>query len=277
MANDKPKWYLTTTPNPAEFGVSVSVPMNIIVNREVEFPDIGDPFSQNIWVADRAFQARYANYVYTYNETGVTSEKEAALIFHYAKNKTPEERNTPFDTYPETQRIQWPAVLEWIQFGQETGFPLSQDYVGPDGSGKVTSPRWLVRRGYRPSLNLETQVLVQKYLSEVPWPDWAMVSDEPQPTEVSWDLVGSHGNMGRCLHPEVAVPTNSQGYRAISTAGVISSASSSYDTRQIFPRTNHLRWKPYEVVDVKKTDGQYLRIVYTYTPPARPRITEEKS
>jgi hypothetical protein len=196
--------------------------------------------------------------------------------FFYAKNKTPEERNTAFDSYTETQRIQWPAVLEWIQFGQDTGFPLSQNYVGASEQGIVTAPRWLVRRGYRPSLNLETQVLIQKYLSEVPWPDWATVSNEPQPTEVSWDLVGSHGNMGRCLHDDVEVPNNSNGYRVISQTGVISSSTSTYNTRQFFPRTNMIRWAPYSVVDVKKVDGQYLRIVATYTPPARPRLTEDK-
>lgn len=275
MAQDKPKWFLTVTPNPAEFGVSVSVPMNIIVNEGSSFPALLDPFSQNKWVADRPFQQRYAGYVYTYNETGVTAEREPAIIFHYAKNKTAEERNTPFDSYTETQRIQWPAVLEWIQFGQETGFPLSQNYISNNTSGTVISPRWLVRRGYRPSLNLETQVLVQKFLSEVPWPDWATVSNEPQPTEVSWDLVGSHGNMGRCLHPDVEVPSNSNGYRAISTEGAISSASSTYNTRQLFPRTNMIRWQPYTVCDVKKVSGQYLLTKYTYTPPPRPRLTEE--
>lgn len=275
MADNLSKWYLTKTPNPSEFGIKIVVSMNEIANNPGAYPILGSTLLQNQWVADKKFQAKFKDYIYTYPEEGRTAEGDPAMLFFYAKNKTPEDRNTPFDTYTETQRIQWPAVLEWIQFGQETGFPLSQNFVSGRESGTVTSPRWLVRRGYRPALNLETQVLIEKYLSEVPWPDWAMVSTEPQPTEVSWDLVGNHGNMGRCLHDEVIVPTNSNGYRAISTTGVISASSSTYNTSQKFPRTNMIRWQTYSVVDVKKVDGQYLRIVATYTPPARPRLTEE--
>lgn len=276
------RWRLVPTPNPSEMSFAVIIPQDTIAQYPSLIPAIGDKFKTlgqqdgSIvagWIPDAALAAdsRFGLYVFA------TSFKEGTdVVLVYAKNKTPEERNTPFDSYQETQRIQWPAVLEWIQFGQETGFPLSQNFIGANDSGMVTAPRWLVRRGYRPSLNLETQVLIQKYLSEVPWPDWAMVSNEPQPTEVSWDLVGNHGNMGRCLHPDVEVPSNSNGYRVISTAGDISSGTPTYNTRQFFPRTNMIRWQPYSVVDVKKVDGQYLRIVATYTPPARPRLTEEK-
>jgi hypothetical protein len=270
-------WRLIPSANPSELGIVISIPQDEVGQLPNSIPAIGDQLktlAYGVPESSLATDDRYGLYIFTMSTTQAVGGN-IHVDFYYAKNKTAEERNTAFDSYTETQRIQWPAVLEWIQFGQETGFPLSQNFITGSQAGMVTSPRWLVRRGYRPSLNLETQVKVEKFLSEVPWPDWATVSTEPQPTEVSWDLVGNHGNMGRCLHPEVRVPTNSNGYRVISTAGVISSSSSTYNTEQVFPRTNMIRWQSYQVVDVKKVDGQYLRTVYTYNPPPRPRLTEE--
>lgn len=271
----KIRWRLVPTPNPSELSIAIIVPQEEVAKNPAALPAIGSTFQTLEWQPDPGLsqESRFGLYVFTESH-----KEDLDVVFVYAKNKTPEERNTPFDSYQETQRIQWPAVLEWIQFGQETGFPLSQNYI--DGSGQsslVLSPRWLVRRGYRPAMNLETKVLVQKFLSEVPWPDWAIFSNEPQPTEVSWDLVGSHGNMGRCLHDEVIVPKNSNGYRVLSEAGDLSSSSSTYSGGQIFPKTNLTRWQNYEVVDVKKVDGQYLRVLYTYFAPTRPRLTEESS
>lgn len=212
------------------------------------------------------------------NVKGLPGEDSQRGTLLFVRTKTPAERNTPFETEVVTQEIQWPAVLEWIQFGQETGFPLSQNYINGQGvSSLVIAPRWLVKRGYRPALSLETTIRIRKFLSDVPWPDWALVSDEPQPTEVSWDLVGSHGNMGKCLHPDVRVPTSSNGYRVLSEAGDSSSSSSTYRGGQFFPRTNHLGWRDYVVNRVEKVQGQYLRTEWTYESPTRPRITEEQS
>lgn len=273
-------WRLVETPNPSELGIVITLDQDEIASNPNAMPAIGDKLntlSFGIPDSDLAREDRFGLYVFSLSATRGVG-KDVLVDFFYAKNKTPEERNTAFDIYPITEKVVWYPVLDWIQFGQETGFPLSQNIITPNQQqGLVLAPRWLVKRGYRPGLTLTTKVLVRKFLSEVPWPDWAIESDEPQPTEVSWDLVGSHGNMGRCLHPEVPVPGQGGGYKMISQAGQIYASSSTDSNGQLYPRTNHIRWQDYIVNEVDKVDGQYLRVEKTYFAPIAPRLTKEAS
>lgn len=272
-------WRLVPTPNPSELSIVITVPQQQVSLQPNAIPLIGATLNTLAWIPDGdvATDDRYGLYVFMLS--GVRADREGIVVdFYYAKNKTPDERNTPFITYTVTEKVVWYPVLEWIQFGQETGFPLSQNIITPNQQqGLVLAPRWLVKRGYRPGLTLTTKVQIKKFLSEVPWPDWAMESDEPQPTEVSWDLVGSHGNMGRCLHPSVPVPGQSSGYKVISQAGDLYASSSTDSNGQLYPRTNHIRWQDYIVNEVDQVEGQYLRIEKTYFAPIAPKITKEAS
>jgi hypothetical protein len=206
----------------------------------------------------------YGNYIYKDCDTG-----DGTISFLWVKVKTPQQRNTAFRTQQITDHVDWDAVLEWIQFGKETGFPLSQNSI--NGQGKqsiVTADRWLVPRGYRPSQNLNTIVTVEEFLSEFPYPDDQMESDEPQPTEVMWDLVGSHGSMGKCLHPEILVPAQAtSGYRVVSTAGDVQAANSTAGKPWKFPPTNHKKRRDFFIMDVKFVGSQYYRKKLTFHVP----------
>lgn len=251
------------TKNPRERSLIVSVEESVYANNPDIIPAVdtiyGD-FPKAIFAQD--YNKKYEGYTYK-DQIG-----DHGLLF--VKTKTPEERNTYFRKKRITDRVSWDAVLEWIEFGKESGFPLSQNTI--NGQGKqaiVTADRWLVPRGYRPGQNLNTIITVEEYLSDVIWPDWAMESDEPQPTEVSWDLVGSHGSMGRCLHDTVAVPAQSTaGYRVVTTVGdKVQVANSTSGHQWVFPKTNHKKRSDYTINIIQYENGQYYRQKLTFHVP----------
>lgn len=252
------------TPSPRERALVVTVEESVFANDPDILPAWGTLYKDcaKALVA-KEYKKHFDDYMY------VEQRGEHGLLF--VKTKTPEQRNTRIKSPGQiTDRVTWDAVLQWIEFGKEDGFPLSQNTI--NGQGKqaiVTADRWLVPRGYRPSQNLNTVITVEEFLSEVPWPSWAMESDEPQPTEVMWDLVGSHGTMGRCLHDTVPVPGQaSSGYRVVSTVGdKLQSASSTAPGQFIFPKTNHKKRQDYTVNIVKYQDGQYFRQKLTFHVP----------
>ena len=267
-----PRWQLLDTPNPSEKQFAVTVPMDTIAQNPDVMPRIGAEFKtlgvvnyRSLgWIPDAALAAdnRFGLYIYSISNAG-----DGFVQLVYAKNKTTAEINTPFLTYEITEERSWPPVLDCIVFGQETGFPNSQNTV--NGAGQlavITSPRWMVRRGYRDGQQLQTRVLVREFLSPTPWPANRTESDDPQTTEISWDLVGSSGSI-RCLHPKITVPSQGGGYRSISAAGQLESSTSTGSASQIFPETNHITWQDYVINDVKRVNGQYHLVEKTYMTP----------
>lgn len=216
----------------------------------------------------------WGNYIYTEG----MDPGNAELAFLWVKVKTDEEIATPFETQEVTGRHGWLPVLEWVDFGQERGFPLSQAGINSSGQqATFQAPRWQVRYAYRPDITIMTRMSIRLFLSHKPFSEYEMESDEPIPSEVSWDLVSSHGSMGSCLHPEVEVPANSAGFVSISTAGSLESSSSTAASGQFFPKTNHKGWRDYVVNDVKYVNGQYLRTEITYRAPLRTKLTQKAS
>lgn len=208
-------------------------------------------------------------------QNGAVVKNEGATgTLLFIRTKTNTERETPFLEYEEKRDEDWPAVVQWVKFEQEYGFPLSQNYIQGGSQGIATVPRWLVQYSWIPAMRLKTTVKVKEFLSDVPYPEWATESDEPKPTSVSWDLIGSHGNLGICLHPEILVPGqgNNAGIRVVLTAGTAQSGNSS-QRGQKFPRTNHITWTDYTVNTVKRVDGQYYRVQETFIAPILPRAS----
>lgn len=268
------EFQIIDTVNPNEEAFYTELDQEVLSRlRSDEYPVYPDTLYQDWIAAIPERKTQWGNYRYLYKKFS----PEGILQFYWGKVKTDAQKNTPFDTTTITEEVSWPAVLEWIQFGQESGFPLSQNYIS--GSGEqalVVAPRWLVQYGYRPGMTLTTRVTVEKFLSDLPFPEWAFESDQPQPTEVSWDLIGSHGSIPRCLHPEVIVPAQSSGFRVVSTAGNLESSSSTAPGGQSFPRTNHLTWQDYIVTRVREIDGQFYRERRLYEAPNLPRITQKR-
>jgi hypothetical protein len=276
MAEPNPRWRLHTTPNPAEKSFSVIVPMVEIANNIGLFdayPE-GSEFKDFPLIPDEdlASEDKFGLYIFREcTEVGISME------YLFVRTKTPLQRNTPFRKKRISQKMEWDAELRWIEFGQNTGFPLSQNTINGQGQPAiVTAPRWLVPRGYRNSQVLMTVIDIQEFLSEVMWPEYLMESDEPQPTEVMWDLTGSHGTMGKCLHDTVPVPSeDSSSYKVVTSVGDVQSANATGSKRWIFPKTNHKRRRDYEVISVEYVLGQYLLTKYLFHVPNPSKLIQQ--
>ena len=273
------------TPDPNERAIITILDQNLFT-RGTDFPVLKKTLYGK-WNAEAgggkqlAINA-YANSPGLYGDYLYVKQVDAPsgyLGFFWGKNKTDEQKTIPFDSYEVTvENVPWPSVLRWIQFNEETSFPLSQNFVGANSAGVVTAPRWLVRRGYLPAQSLTTTVRIKEYLSPTPFPDFLMESDEPQPTEVSWDLIGSSGNMGKCLHPKIETPKSNGSFRVAYSSGNIEASTAQVNTSQIFPATNHQDWQEYTINSVTKNEqGMYHRIQRTFVPPSPSQVTRLSS
>lgn len=271
-------WQLVRTENPDEFSFLSRHDQEALSKlRPDDFPKAGVTLYSDFRLKEpaRATPDRYGSYVYA--EAVDTGNAEVGFLWVKVRSNT--EIATPFETREESRRHPWLSVLEWIDFGQENGMPASQ--VGINNAGEQATyqaPRWVVRYGYRPGDTYMTRMTIRRFISHKPFPDHEMESDEPHPSEVSWDLVpGSHGSMGECLHDDIEVPKSSAAFRSVSATGNLEASSPTAASGQFFPRTNHITWQDYTVNEVAYANGQYVRTETTYHAPYPPPITEKES
>lgn len=273
---DRPKWSLIKTPNPSEFGISVTVPMNIIVNSPGNFPTEGDALSQNIWAADRPLRdpAHYGYYIYTDYQETTSSEREPAIVFFYGKNKTEEEKNTPFRTYTEVKNHRWPPILLALAIQQDYTFPnstnmISNPLIGSDEVGIVVAPRNYPKYAYIPEVNEGTRFVIEEFFAATKFD----IPQHPVPTttSVNVDILDVSLNFPDCLHPRIVVPNTRTGTTQL-VGGTASNAGGALDG-QVFPATNFETWAVYVLTDQQEpTPTGWRRIRVRVFPPPMPEV-----
>lgn len=277
MADPNPPWRLHKTPNPAERSISLTVPMTEIAENNEAFDAFleGSLFKNFPLIPEQSLADDKQFGLYKYKDCDEATGPNMSFMF--VKAKTAKQRNTPFRRKRITERVDWDAVLKWIEFGIDSGFPLSQSIFNAQGKQAViTADRWLVPRGYQSGQKLMTIIDIEQFLSDEPYPEYLMESDEPQPTEVMWDLTGSHGTTGRVLHDTVEVPAQSSaGYRVMSSVGTPSSSNATGTKKWIFPKTNHKDRRDFEVISVEYVGGQYLKEKYLFHAPTPSKIIRQ--
>lgn len=262
---------VVSTPNPNERAVAVVVQSHLI-QADASLP-LGTLYKETPEWADKSMiPSGYGDYTFGWQDTA----GDDAIAFYFYKPKGNEQFSTPFIEYTEWKEHSWDAVLKWITFNPDRGMPLSANGINTAGQAAIfQAPRWQVKYAWHRGMTLSTKVLVRKFLSNVPFPDWACKSNDPMPTEVSWDLVGTSGSMGSCLHDDVTVPAQGQGgsFTSINADNAQEASNSTDRTGQVFPRTNHLTWQKYTDNHVQYVNGQYLRTEETFFPPVPPRLS----
>lgn len=203
-----------------------------------------------------------------------------AIYWFFGKTRTDEERATPYLDYTEKRPdVPWPNVLKWVEFGEDYGFPLSQETIDSRNRRTlVIAGRPVIRYTWLPAMSLTTKVRVRKFLSERPFPDHELVSDEPIPTDVSFDYIGKDGGFPKCLHDDIRVPGTQNDYRALSSAGTPERFNNTADNSQFFPKTNHKDWQTYVVNTSRRMEGLglYERTEETFFVPNRPKLSERQ-
>lgn len=237
----------------------------ITVDGEVEWipaqmPKVGDVYSDTP-IQPKVNEALYGTYVCV-----DVRQAGQSWQFFFGKAKTGRERNTPYTTEYRTERYTWPPVLEWISWDEDSAFPLSQNGIDAAGNeALVTIPRWTVQYGLRDGQSLQTNVTVKHYLSEVPYPETQLISDEPQPAAINWDLPGNHGSTGPCLHGQYEIPIPKG---VVSRSSVETQNPPSANSHAVtFEPTNHEDWQDITVMSMQRVGGQYYKTETIYHVP----------
>lgn len=192
------------------------------------------------------------------------------LQFKYGKNKTLADSSTRFRTFFTTRRYSWPAVLEDLYVVQTRAF---QQAVF-NGTTTQTEPSYFPRYAFRPSVSVSTVVLIEQFLSPIPWPKSAVAHEQPIPTSVNGSWIGVNFDFQECLHPAVVVTEQVPGASVVTGVGVMSPSVARNLQRKIIPETNFLDWAPFVYDDnVEPTGGAWLRERVTYFPPNLPPST----
>lgn len=189
------------------------------------------------------------------------------LWFKYGKNKTLADADTRFRTFFTNRRYTWPAVLEDLYVVQTKAF---QQAVF-DGSITQTQPSYFPRYSFRPPVSVSTVVMVEQFLSNVPWPKAAITHTQPIPTGVHGSWIGVSFDFQVCLHPRIVITEKVPGATVVSGVGVVSPAVSRNLYQKIIPETNFPDWLPFVYEDnVEPNSGAWLRERVTYFPPNLP-------
>jgi len=181
----------------------------------------------------------------------------------------------PFNAFPDTMEFTWPAVLidiGVIQYATQT----------PDsGSGQKVSvaPKYM---HVEKLPSHATEVWIEEYLSNEPFPSELTVLDPPVPTPIDTYVNGQAIRFPACLHPAISVdaklglegfgdgttaPNSFVSYLFLDLLEQVSGVT--LDTPYYAPATNHLRWRDFvNAFKVEKTpNNQYYGRRYTFRAP----------
>lgn len=251
-----------TTPNPAEVSFKVKVDGNQL--NPDSMPTIGLPYNKiNSSITNpRVNECGFGDYVY------INATQEGGDIWlHFGKNKTTDEKNTPFRTSYSTRYYPWPPVLETLKLVSTTKFPQTVN----TGSGTVTAPRFFPRYKFRPTPSVNSVIKIEQFLAPTPFDGQALIHPQPIPTEISGHYLGMSISFPRCLHPLVVLDEYVPGANVVEGQGTINVPTTGSTSRQVFPATNFLDWSPFILEDqCQPVGGLYLRERITIYPPFRP-------
>lgn len=257
------KYTILDTPNPEEFSFRVLVDAtrlkpSDIPRKETPYIDCKFPVKPRFLL-----DCEYRDYIYTYSK----AEGEG-VWFHFAKNKTYEERNTPFEVYSDWKEFPWPAILEDLYFVQTTAFPQT---VNTGGSTVATAPRIFPRFKHIPQTNVPSEVKVELFLSPIAWPEAELFVNHPIPTSIDGSYLGVSVSFPRCLHQTVVLGEQVPGASVIYGTGVVDPPLDRNPERMIFPATNFEDWASFILSDGQQpTNGVFLRERITIYPPPKP-------
>lgn len=262
-------WRLTDTPDPDEYGFVTLHDPDSIAWFTTSGND-GRPLKEvtlyknwKLKEPRRATDDLWGNYVFTSKSVG----EGGVIIYHWGKNKTEAEKNTPYETFTKVGNHYWHPILKQVRFFADRNFPLSTN--GPDG-GIILAARLYDRIVHIPSMSEGTLFQHDLFFSATKFQIGQYPT--PSPASVSWNYHGSTGSFPECLHPKLVFPPVRTAFAAYSTGGGAVAAFGSANG-QVFPATNFEDWQPYVIRDdQEEVEGGWKRVRITVFPPDIPEF-----
>lgn len=198
----------------------------------------------------------------TYIFTDTAQAPEGYVRFLWAPVRTEEEVSKPFRESETFGNHRWPPILRGLQLFPDYSFPNATN--GPDGK-ILMAPRYYVREIFIPEQNEGTRFIKREFMSHKKFsiPSWPV----PEPTSVSYDILGAQGRFPECLHPRIVIPPTRTATAAYSVGDGNSGAAGAI-SGQIFPATNFEDRAPYFLSDQQTfQNGVWYRSQTQVFPP----------
>ena len=258
-----------STPNPEEFAFKVKVDMNQVGAGELvgklNTPYSSFDFSKKL----KPDGEGWSDYVFTSTED--CDAKHMWLFF--AKNKTDEEKTTPFRSEPHFEDFTWNLVLLGIAVIPDEGFPQSTYAVSEGQKTLISAPRYYGREIFIPQITVGTKHVVDEFLSPTKFAIPAHVAPIPMP--VNYEVLGVKREFPYCLHGDLFIQSTRTGTAQIvagGTGGARSGAIEGYE----FPATNFKEWRAHYVHDVQELrNGVWYRRRTRVIPPPTPKAVSQ--
>jgi len=274
MGTPKNQFQITGTPNPDEEAFFTDLNQEVLGNfRPADWPRTGDGTTTGTLYSEWRFSlpARvtqgWGNYVYTWKRP----LGDGVIRFFWVKNKTEDEKKTPFRKTSAKRNHPWPPILLSLVLVPDYTF-LRQGKsfdVGSMEIGDVVAPNYYVREVFIPGINEGTLMIKREFFSPTKFK--IPKSPVPVPTSVSYDINGVRGSFPESLHDNISIESSRSGIAQV-VAGVVSEVGGALEG-QFFPATNFKRWFPYIATDTQEQDetGGWLRVQWLAVPPDLPK------
>ncbi len=237
-------------------------------NAELDAYLEGSLFKDFPLIPEQALVEKYGDYVFTDCKDGGTGQ---TLSYFFAKNKTDDEKNTPFESrWIKFGNHRHPPILKGLAFIEDYSFPNATNIIQDEESGIAVSPRNYLREAYIAEVNEGSRFLLDEFVSPTPF----LIGQYPvpQPGRVSYQLNGLHGSFEECLHDDLEIPASNG-----ATTTLVDGSETSVESRiagQFFPRTNFKRRRPYIfAADQEKRNGVHYMQRLRVFPPRTPKVT----
>lgn len=266
MAAPKNQFHITGTPDPNEEAFFTDLNQEALKNlRNDQWPRTSDGGNTATlyqdWVLSLPERVKqgWGNYVYVRKRP----LGDGVIRFFWAKNKTEEEKNTPYRETPSFGNHYWPPMLLLLRFIPDRNFPITTQ--GANGQ-MIVGYRHYVREVFIPGANEGSLFITREFFAAEKF-DIGQ-HPVPEPTAVSYDYLGARGSFPECLHDRIRIPAMRTAFASYTTGGG-SAGASGVLAGQIFPATNFTEWAPYIVSDkqVETEEGWKREQVEVFPPP----------
>jgi len=188
------------------------------------------------------------------------SQREGHLTAVFGAPKSndsaPNSIPAPYETETVTVDYTWPAVVGELYFSYDKSATVSL--------GTASRPRLYDRPVLRERQTTASKVVIEKFTSNVAFPDRFFDIEQPMPTPIAWNFTGVTSNNILCLHPTIEIEFEGEEMFKSCVKG----DALPFSSARKFPATNFKDWEPF-VLAVKSAEANFLKYYERHTiyPP----------
>lgn len=186
--------------------------------------------------------------------------------FHFFKNKSLADINTPWETVEIIGNHFWPMVVLAVWIETDYNFLQSSNVIQDREQGIITGPTHYIRDTVLPDIEEGSTIITRKFLSATQ--PFIPKRPVPQPMAMSVQVNGASREYPKVLHDDLFIEATESGTMQYLTSGLVTTLGGAVG-EHFFPATNFPYRKPYILTDepVRNALGLWERTQIEVRPP----------